>query len=149
MQINLDCLKDVLLYCVDNIDYQETDDSWTTKCVNLYMMYDSSELKDYDRKDIMRSVLKLMECNFITVSTYFPPNKPYLERCTIDDITMRGYQFINSVKESSIWEKTKLVAKKAGNHTLSFVEGVAHDIAVEGAKQIVSTMVNGNTPINT
>lgn len=47
MQINIDCFKDVLKYCVDHIDYEEDGDSWHTKCVNLVMMYDDPEL-DYD-----------------------------------------------------------------------------------------------------
>lgn len=146
MQINLDCLKDVLLYCVNNIDYKEENNTWNTQCVNLVMMYEAPELNQYDKKDIMRSVLKLKECGFIKISTCFPENKPYLERCSIEDVTISGYQFINSVKESSIWEKTKSIANKLGNHTLGFIEGVAHDIAVESAKQAVTIMMTQNTP---
>ena len=145
MQINLDCLKDVLLYCVNNIDYIEKDNTWDAQSVNLAMMYRASELGKYEKKDIMRSVLKLKECSFIKISTCFPENKPYLKRCSIEDITISGYQFINSVKEPSIWEKTKSIANKLGNHMLGFIEGVAHDIAVESAKQAVTIMMTQNT----
>ena len=146
MQINLDCLKDVLLYCVNNIDYEEVGNSWNTKCVNLFMMYEAAALSQYDKKDIMRSVLKLKESGFIKISTCFPDNKPYLERCSIEDVTIRGYQFIESVKEPSVWEKTKSIANKFGNHTLKFVEEVAHDIAVESAKQAVAVMMTQQPP---
>lgn len=141
MQINLDCLKDVLIYCINNIDYEEEHNNWYTKTVNLNLLYEANELKDYDRKDIMRSVLKLKECGYITISTYFPENKPYLERCSIEDITMRGYQFADTIKEPTIWDRTKSIASKVGNHTLGFIEGVAHDIAVESAKQAVAIMM--------
>lgn len=137
MQINIDCFKDVLQYCVDNIDYEEDGDSWNTKCVNLFMMYESPGL-NYEKKDIMRSVLKLIECGFIKVSTKFPDNKPYLERCSIEDVTFRGYQFIESIREPSVWEKTKSIVGKVGNHTLGFIEGVAHDVAVEAAKEAIA-----------
>ncbi|MBC5745861.1 DUF2513 domain-containing protein [Lachnospiraceae bacterium MD308] len=137
MQINIDCFKDVLQFCVDNIDYEEDGDSWNTKYVNLIMLYESPKL-NYDKKDIMRSVLKLIECGFIKISSKFPDNKPYLERCSIEDVTFRGYQFIESVREPSVWEKTKTIATKVGNHTLYFLESVAHDLAVEAGKEAVA-----------
>ena len=137
MQINIDCFKDVLQFCVDNIDYEEDGDSWNTQYVKLIMLYESPKL-NYDKKDIMRSVLKLIECGFIKISSKFPDNKPYLERCSIEDVTFRGYQFIESVREPSVWEKTKTIATKVGNHTLYFLESVAHDLAVEAGKEAVA-----------
>ena len=140
MQMNLDCFKDVLQYCVQNIDYEEFGHSWRVKPVNLDMLYEALNSK-YKRKYIMRSTLQLYECGFIRFSTRFPENKPYLERCTIEDVSFKGYQFMESIKEPSIWEKTKSVVSKVGNHTLEFVEGVAHDIAIESAKQAVTIMM--------
>ena len=140
MQINMDCFKDVLKFCVDNIDYKEDENSWNTQCVNLIMMYDSPDL-NYEKKDIMRSVLKLDECGFIKILTKFPDDKPYLERCSIEDVTWRGYQFIESIWEPSIWEKTKSITGKIGNHTLGFIEKVAHDVAVQSAKEAIKIMM--------
>lgn len=144
MNINLDCFKDVLLFCVNNIDFVESHDSWNIQSVNLQTMYGSNNLSNYSKKDIMYSVVKLEECGFIKVLSKFPPNKPYLERCTIEDITYRGHQFIETVKEPTIWEKTKSIASKIGNHTIGFIEGTAHDIAVESAKQAVTIMMMQN-----
>lgn len=144
MDINLDCIRCVLKYCVDNIDYEEFGNDWQTKSVNLVMMYASSDLSSFSKKEIMRSVLKLDECGFLKISTKFPENAPYLVRCTIEDITMAGYNFIESLKEPSVWEKTKAIANKFGNHTLGFVETVAHDIAVESAKQAIAIMMLKN-----
>lgn len=140
MQINMDCFKDVLKFCVDKIDYEEDENSWNTQCVNLIMMYDSPDL-NYEKKDIMRSVLKLDECGFIKILTKFPDDKPYLERCSIEDVTWRGYQFIESIREPSIWEKTKSITGKIGNHTLGFIEKVAHDVAVQSAKEAIKIMM--------
>lgn len=42
------------------------------------------------------------------------------------------------IKESTVWEKTKTIVSKISNQTLGFIEAVAHDIAVESAKQAVS-----------
>ncbi len=100
------------------------------------MLYNAAELK-YETKDIMRSVLKLEECHFIRISSKSPNDKPYLDICFIEDITMAGYNFYESIREPTIWEKTKFIISKVGNHTLGFIEGVAHDIAVETSKEVI------------
>ena len=141
MVINIDCFKDVLLFLTNNIKYKECEGSWIVQGVDLGTLYDATELKQYNKEDIMYSVVKLDECNFIKVSSKFPSNKPYLERCSIEDVTFAGHRFIETVKEPTIWEKTKSVAKKVGNHTIGFLEGTAHDIAVESAKQAVSIAI--------
>lgn len=140
MNINVDCLRDVLKYCIDNIDYKEQDNSWVTKYVNLPELYESRELIKYSKKEIMRSVLILEQCGFIKIYSKFPSNKPYLDRCSIEDVTFRGCQFYESVRETTIWEKTKDIAEKFGNHTLNFIENVAHDVAVESAKQAITVV---------
>lgn len=30
MQLNLECLKDALQYCINNLDYNEDNDDWDT-----------------------------------------------------------------------------------------------------------------------
>lgn len=69
----------------------------------------------------MHSVLKLIECSFVKVSTKFPDNKPYFERCSIEDITFSGYRFIESIREPSVWEKTQSIIGKVGNHTFDVI----------------------------
>lgn len=146
MKINIDCLKDVLEFCINNIDYERDYNSWDIKYVDLDMLYSDEKLrKTYDIKDIMRSVLKLEECRFIKIGTKYPPNRPYIDSCTIEDITMQGYQFYESIQEPSIWEKTKSIVGKVGNHTLGFIETVAHDVAVEAAKEAIAVAAWKNT----
>lgn len=56
----------------------------------------------------------------------------------ICDKIVGGHQFYESIKPQPIWDKTKSIVSKVGVHTLGFIEGVAHDIAVESAKQAVT-----------
>lgn len=144
MNFNIDCFRDTLKFCIENIDYDEDGENWDVKCVNLNTLYDANELKKYPKKEIMLSVVQLNECGFIKVLSKFPENKPYLNRCSIEGITFNGYQFFELVREHSVWEKTKSIANKFGNHTLKFIEDIAHDIAVESAKQAVTMMMVKN-----
>lgn len=147
MQMNIDCIKDVLQYCIKNIDYKEDHkNDWSTTIVNLDILYEAEELKNYSRKDIMRSVLKLDEYKFIKVVSKFPENRPYLQRCSIEDITVKWYEFAEATKDPTIWQKTKSVVGSLGNQALSFVGQIAHDIAVESAKEMINIVSNPFIP---
>ena len=139
MQINEDCIRDVLGYIINNIDYRKEKDKHRVIEVSLLQLYnDELLLKNYEEKDIMYSVLKLLEIHFIKVSDIFPVNKSTIERCKICEVTYAGHKFYSTIQPESIWEKTKSIINKVGNHTLNFIETIAHDIAIESAKQAVT-----------
>nr|DAH15352.1 MAG TPA: hypothetical protein [Caudoviricetes sp.] len=78
MQINLDCIKDVLLYLIDNIDYEECGDTWDILPVSLKTLYQADELSKYSKKEIMRSTLDLINCGYIVCLHRSPKDKPYV-----------------------------------------------------------------------
>lgn len=141
MRINIDCLRDVLLYCINNLDYIENGYIWKCEVVELNDIYKSEDLQQYPKKDIMYSVLKLKESEYIKTSCEQPKEATYINDCVIMDVTMKGHQFAETIKEPTVWEKTKSIANKVGNHTLHFLENLAHDVAVEIAKQSISVMM--------
>lgn len=141
MRINIDCLRDVLLYCINNLDYIENGYIWKCEVVELKDIYKSEDLQQYPKKDIMYSVLKLKESEYIKTSCEDPKEETYINDCVIMDVTMKGHQFAETIKEPTVWEKTKSIANKVGNHTLHFLENLAHDVAVEIAKQTISVMM--------
>lgn len=145
MRINIDCIRDVLIYCINYLDYIENGNVWKREVVDLKEIYTSKDLCEYKKKDIMYSVLKLKEAGYIITAHEYPQNETYINDCLIIDVTMKGHQFAETIKETTIWEKTKSIVSKIGNHTLVFVEGIAHDIAVESAKQAVTIMMQQPT----
>lgn len=140
MKLNPDCMRIILKYCVENIDYQELGlGQWHENSVTLNTLYNSKELKDFEKKEVMYSVMKLYEYQFITVSKIRPTNgQQYFDSCEITDVTVYGHDFYNSIQEDTIWNKTKNVVGQVGNHTLKFIEDTAQKIAVESAKQAVT-----------
>lgn len=139
MKLNPDCMRIILKYCVEHIDYKELNlNQWREKSVTLTMLYESDELKNFEKKEIMYSVMKLYEYKFIAVSSIQPINGKYFDSCNITDVTIYGHDFYNSIQEDTIWNKTKNVVGQVGNHTLKFIEDTAQKIAVESAKQAVT-----------
>lgn len=140
MKLNPDCMRIILKYCVEHIDYQEINlNKWYEKSVTLALLYNSDELKNFEKKEIMYSVMKLYEYRFITVSKISPTDgHKYFDSCDITDVTVYGHDFYNSIQEDTIWNKTKSIIGQVGNHTLKFIEDTAQKIAVESAKQAVT-----------
>lgn len=130
MQLNLDCIKDVLLYLIDNIEYEECGDTWKVKPISLNTLYQTIALDDYSKTDIMRSTLQLIRCGYITCMYYSPQDKPYLDECMVDDVTFKGYQFAEAVREPTIWDKVKSTISECGNHTFKFIQSAALEIAI-------------------
>lgn len=129
MQRNLECIKDVLLYLIDNINYEEYEDTWDVIPVTLNTLYQAEEMSDYSKTEIMRSTLDLINCGYIICLHRSPKDKPYLDECVVSDISPYGYRFAASVKEPTTWNKIKSALSKCGNYTLEFVQAAALQIA--------------------
>lgn len=142
MKLNPDCMRIILKFCVEHIDYKEIGmNSWFEKIVSLDMLYQCDELSKFDKKEIMYSVMKLYEYKYITLSDIYPGNKQYFDKYTITDITIYGHNFYNSIQEDTIWNQTKKIISKVGNHTLKFIEETAQMVATESAKQAITVMM--------
>lgn len=141
MNLNIDCIRDVLIYCANNIDVeQESDGNWSIKPVTLHELYESKLNEEYESKEIMYAVSKLYECHFIEIKNRIPPKSTYIQLCWIEDVTFQGHQFLESIKESSAWEKTKSIASRVGNYTLNFIEDTAQKIAVTATAALIAKL---------
>mgnify|MGYP004615281511 CR=1 FL=1 len=143
MKLNPDCMRVILKYCVEHIDYKDIGlNQWHENSVTLAMLYNNEELKRFEKKEIMYSVMKLYEYRFITVGRVQPMDgQKYFDSCDITDVTVTGHEFYNAIQEDTIWNKTKNIVGQVGNHTLKFIEDTAQKIAVESAKQVITLAV--------
>lgn len=137
MKLNPDCIRDVLLYLEENL----TIENHVFSSINLKMLQDN--LTDYSKEDIFYSVYNLKQIRFIEGRINDVSNMKMMF-CEIENITYAGHQFLATVRPEPIWNKTKSIISQIGVHTLGFIEGVAHDIAVESAKQAVTIMMTQN-----
>lgn len=143
MKLNPDCMRIILKYCVENIDYKEVElNSWSEKTVTLQMLYENKIFEKFAKKDIMYSVMKLCEYNYITLARVCPnEGQKYIDSCTITDVTVCGHNFYESIQEDTIWNKTKHIIGDVGNHTLKFIEDTAQKVAIESAKQAITVIM--------
>lgn len=131
MKLNLDCIRDVLLYLEENLKIE----NGVFTSIDLTTL--QKNVTNYSREDVFYSVYNLCQIGFIE-GRFSDVGNMRMRICEIENITYAGHRFLSTVKPDTIWNKTKSVAGKIGVHTLGFIEGVAHDMAVESAKQAVT-----------
>ena len=144
MKMNLDCIRDVLLFIIDT---QIIDSNLKIVPISCKDIYSSEKLEKYSQQEIFYSLLLLKEGQYISCLSKSYDNTIVIFEIT--NVTYKGHMFYESIRESTVWEQTKSTAKKIGNHTLEFVEKVAHDMAVEGFKAFISGNNSSNSTTGT
>lgn len=119
MKLNIDCIRDVLIQLENaplghKVTIQELE----------------SKLPQYQKHDIVYSCLKLEEESFIKLNkkTYFHDPIPVIHK--IEDITMKGHGFLDTIREKTIWDKVKSSSKKVGIFSLNTL----YELAIEVIK---------------
>lgn len=101
MKLNVDCIRDVLLE-IEKTPYGE----------NLGEKALYSALESFSKADIDYSVIKLKEADFIN-AVICVPDDGIVHKIVIYDITWDGHQFLDKIREPSVWEKIKENGGKA------------------------------------
>lgn len=116
MILNTDCVRDVLI-CFEQVGYNKT----------LSFNDLSDSLSSYSSDELQYSCFKLDEAGFIkTVKKSQSGPLPYVVK--IIDITYDGYQFLENVRETKNWEKTKSIAKSVGSFSVNAISQIASSV---------------------
>ena len=144
MIINEECMRAILIKLQSELKLSFYDNKCCFLSVSVQMLIDDMKNK-YKPEDIWYSVYNLAICGFIEGVNIKYMDRNSLDNLDISNITYRGHKFIESIKDENVWNKTKNIIGKVGNHTLEFIESVAHDVAVESAKQAVVIAMTPNS----
>lgn len=120
MKINYDCIRDVLFALEDNIELDEylepNEIAFSDLC---------SWLPDYSEQDIAYTLIMLEEANYI----HTVQGNINSLGITVTGITFEGHKYLDTVRDSAIWEETKKTFKeKAIEMTIETIVLVAKSI---------------------
>lgn len=112
MQLNQDCIRDLLLYLEANLSYENN------------IPIEGLHLNNYSPNDLTYTADKLNEANYI---------KAIKSSCTykdipifiVTDITYSGHQFLDTIRDQSIWESTKAKASKFASISIPILQELA------------------------
>lgn len=99
MRFNPDCIRDILITVSNNLLPDETGYAAPISPMELA----DSELSQYNKNEVLYWIRKLMDEGILIKGKKYVDSPIPL----IDDISMRGYQFIESAQKPSVWATIK------------------------------------------
>lgn len=142
MTLNYDCIRGVLLYLEDTLGYTNDMVAMTHKRLTIETI--CSDFSSYSKEDIQYTVEKLFEARYIRIVDITHNKQNYIVNGYVDDITWDGFNFLNNIREKSIWEATKQGAKKVGAMSISAISMISFEIvkAVVTNQDVISKIVD-------
>lgn len=142
MKINIDCMREVLLFLEKNLTAILIDNDTAIEFNCISALDISKGMPHFKKEDVWYSLKMLAECDYIDINGI--QGKDYFSMLNVESMTYQGHKFLESIRPQSVWNKTKSIISKVGSHTLGFVEDTAQKIAIEYAKSLINSV-----PINT
>lgn len=132
MKMNFDCIRDTLLYLEENLVLS---DDLEFSTITLEQIHSSEDIK-FPLPEIAHSLILLDEAGYIDAYVQYSDNRiSYLE---ITRITYDGYQFLETIRPQTVWQKTKEVCKSIGSYSVNTIGTIATNILT----QVISTSLN-------
>ena len=116
MKLDLDCMRDTLLWLEDR-EYGEASDAGQM----------IAALSKYSADTVRYTVQKLNEAEFINADIYGMINGGI--EFSVKDITYNGHQFLADVRSPKLWQLCKKVLEELEMHSVHSAAKVAFDLA--------------------
>jgi|LFRM01.1.fsa_nt_gb hypothetical protein len=127
MKLNYDCVRDVLLALEESLTIDVEDDgdySYNSLLSNEIIQLD--RLSKYSKKDIIYSVLKLIEAGYLNGDIY-NEGDGLISFC-VNDIKYKGHEFLQAIKSDTVWEDVKKITIKIGSISLPIISSIASNV---------------------
>ncbi len=119
MKLNHDCVRDLLL---------TVEESTIDETLSLYFLPQKQRLENYQVDDIAYTIQRLKEAGYLNVMD-ITTSDGY--SAIINSITWNGHQFLDNIRDKSIWEKTKEKASVVGGVSLPILSELAKSYLAE------------------
>lgn len=113
MKLNKDCIRELLLFV----------ESLETPGANEADIIQFGTDNDYSKENLIYTIQRLDEAGFIDANVIYASNKVYF--FNINYITYDGHQFIDSIRDSSVWSYVKKEAAKLKDVPLNVLAQLA------------------------
>lgn len=127
MVLNIDCMRAVLEYLVDNLSLRYADLTTEFRAINVNAMY--TDIIEYDDEDIFYAVYNLWQAGYIEANVKI--SYTIVRDFDVWNVSYEGQQFYQNIHKSSVWERTKQVANKAGSVAISILSSIAQSIIMQ------------------
>lgn len=122
MDLNKDCIRDVLLYIKKYCIYEKTNFGTKLHEVTLDELCKSEKCSKYGIETIYYTINKLNEYGLIKFGKvkYSSNIDKTFQNLHINDITPRGHEFVDNVGSDKVWQKIKTAIDNSDLEDCSF-----------------------------
>ena len=115
MRLNLDCIRDILLFIEENTDFENTD-------------VDASDLVEalnkYDKNTLFYHINKMHSAKLFDSIDYCENELLY-----ISSLSWTGHAYLDNIRDNTVWDKTKAAIGKLSSVSFPILIQKAADIA--------------------
>ena len=117
MTLNPNCIRDILLFLEKELSLSE---QLEFEPVDYQFM--AAELS-YEAAEIINTLLVLEDADFIEVASDY--SSEGIEEFVVYRITYNGYQFLETIRPKTVWQKTTSVCSSIGSFSFNLLTQVA------------------------
>lgn len=121
MKLDYDCVRELLLTLESGLVMES---NLAYPQISLKEVCDL--MTDYNKEEIVYTTIKLIEADFISAYNMKADNG--IINIFYYDITFSGHQYLNSIRNSKVWETIK---KKSASLTFGIIEKLAEIYAIK------------------
>ena len=136
MKLNLDCIRDILLYLEENLTVETKFGTFNE--IEL-MDLNNAFSEQYTEEDIWYTVYNLKEANYID-GKFTDAGDYKMTWCKISNIEWKGHQLLNEIRPQTVWEATKTGASKLGITSIHALSSIS--------KSVITAIVTNPAVIN-
>ncbi|OHR53655.1 DUF2513 domain-containing protein [Staphylococcus sp. HMSC061G12] len=115
MKLNHDCVRLLLLEIESNKRIGEP--------LTEHNFKDNIVFKKYGFDTVMYSLLKLNEAEYLNVQLLWESGS--VESFLINDVTWKGHEFLDNIRDNNTWKEVKKVANKTSSMSLTLLSKLA------------------------
>ena len=123
MKLNQDCVRDLLLYLEKTLSYGHN-----VKINDLV-------LKKYSQIDLIYSAEKLNEAGYLDCMKSKGITPPFI---LVKSITYSGHQFLDNIRDDSIWNKAKSILKPLKSVSIEIISQTLSKVIIQYIDQQIS-----------
>lgn len=122
MRLNPDSVRAILLYLENN---QKINEPLYSAKVIKNILSSQGMVNGYE-DDLLYAIKQLSDDKMIDARKITPDS--YIKHYYIYDITPKGHEFLNNIRDDGIWKETKIKALQCGSLALNILYQVAASI---------------------
>lgn len=132
MKLNHDCIRDVMIYIEENCMYE--DDDRGNRSIHSRVFYEithDEKLSSRYTEDEIRYVVAQLYFEDMVIATMTPETLNF-RQFDVDSLSFKGHEFLDNIKDDTIWKKTKkFVGERLNSASLAIIGNVAGKLALE------------------